>query len=214
MRREDLHQRSGARGRAAVLASAAAVALLLSGCSFNVKEELGLLNNGPDEFTVVKKKPLEMPEGQAALPEPRPGAASRVDPRPSEDAQIALTGRAAPTVTSDAPSKAENALLAAANVVPQTTVGDIGWKIIFDTPAKPSIEQVSELFFQIKQAFDDFVRGAALRPVIRTEWVDSIENRLLSGVDAGTSAARALAALGSSDTVSSAEPVRGSGGER
>lgn len=116
MRREDLHQRSGARGRAAVLASAAAVALLLSGCSFNVKEELGLLNNGPDEFTVVKKKPLEMPEGQAALPEPRPGAASRVDPRPSEDAQIALTGRAAPTVTSDAPSKAENALLAAAKV--------------------------------------------------------------------------------------------------
>jgi hypothetical protein len=49
------------------------------------------------------------------------------------------------------------ALLAAASVVPQTTVGDIGWKIIFDTPARPSIEQVSELFFQIKQAFDDFV---------------------------------------------------------
>lgn len=49
------------------------------------------------------------------------------------------------------------ALLAAAAVIPQASVGDIGWKIIFDLPPKPSIEQVSELFFQIKQAFDDFI---------------------------------------------------------
>jgi hypothetical protein len=41
--------------------------------------------------------------------------------------------------------------------LPQTSVSDIGWKIIFDTPARPSIEQVSELLFQIKQAFDHFV---------------------------------------------------------
>ncbi len=35
------------------------------------------------------------------------------------------------------------------------------------------------------QAFDDFVRGAALRPVVRTEWVDSVERRLVAAVDAG-----------------------------
>ncbi|WP_230595425.1 NAD-dependent epimerase/dehydratase family protein [Rhodococcoides fascians] len=50
------------------------------------------------------------------------------------------------------------------------------------------------------QAFDDFVRGAALRPVVRTEWVDAIENRLLGAVDTGASAARVLATLGSADT--------------
>jgi hypothetical protein len=49
------------------------------------------------------------------------------------------------------------ALLAAAAILPATSVGDIGWKIIFELPSKPSIEQVSELLFQLKQAFDDFI---------------------------------------------------------
>jgi hypothetical protein len=49
------------------------------------------------------------------------------------------------------------ALLAAAAVLPSTSVPDIGWKIIFDMPPRPSIEQVSELLFQLKQAFDDFI---------------------------------------------------------
>ncbi|MGA9872238.1 MAG: NAD-dependent dehydratase, partial [Rhodococcus sp. (in: high G+C Gram-positive bacteria)] len=45
------------------------------------------------------------------------------------------------------------------------------------------------------QAFDDFVRGAALRPVLGTEWVDSVERRLLATVDAGASVSKtALAA--------------------
>jgi len=49
------------------------------------------------------------------------------------------------------------ALLAAAKLLPPASVGDIGWKIIFDLPPHPSIEQASELFFQIKQAFDGFI---------------------------------------------------------
>ena len=49
------------------------------------------------------------------------------------------------------------AIIAAVGWLPQTTVTDIGWKIIFDTPARPSVEQVSELLFQIKQAFDQFI---------------------------------------------------------
>ncbi len=49
------------------------------------------------------------------------------------------------------------ALLAAANVLPAASVSDIGWKIIFELPPRPSIQQVSELLFQIKQAFDDFI---------------------------------------------------------
>ena len=49
------------------------------------------------------------------------------------------------------------ALLAAAAILPGASVADIGWKIIFDMPPQPSIEQISELVFQIKQAFDDFI---------------------------------------------------------
>jgi hypothetical protein len=49
------------------------------------------------------------------------------------------------------------AALAAANVLPPASVGDIGWKIIFELPPNPSIAEASELVFQIKQAFDDFI---------------------------------------------------------
>ncbi len=37
------------------------------------------------------------------------------------------------------------------------SITDMGWKIIWDLPAKPNVEQVSELFFGLKQAFDDFM---------------------------------------------------------
>jgi hypothetical protein len=49
------------------------------------------------------------------------------------------------------------ALLSAAHLLPAVSVADIGWEIIFKVPTHPSIEQVSELIFQIKQAFDDFI---------------------------------------------------------
>jgi len=61
------------------------------------------------------------------------------------------------------------ALLAAAAVLPAASVADIGWRIIFEIPARPSIEQVSELFFQIKQAFDDFI-VTALSSVMDARW--------------------------------------------
>jgi hypothetical protein len=49
------------------------------------------------------------------------------------------------------------AMLAAAAVLPSASVSDIGWKIVFQLPPKPSIAEASELLFQIKQAFDDFI---------------------------------------------------------
>ncbi len=61
------------------------------------------------------------------------------------------------------------ALLAVAAILPPTNVTDIGWKIIFDTPTRPSVEQVSELFFQLKQAFDDFI-VRALSVVLDERW--------------------------------------------
>jgi hypothetical protein len=61
------------------------------------------------------------------------------------------------------------ATLAALALVPQTTLSDLGWKMIWEVPAKPSLEQVSELVFQIKQAFDDFI-VTLLSTVMSRDW--------------------------------------------
>lgn len=50
---------------------------------------------GPDEFSVLPSKPLEMPEDMAALPQPTPGGSNRTDPTPQADLAIALGGNPA-----------------------------------------------------------------------------------------------------------------------
>jgi len=49
------------------------------------------------------------------------------------------------------------AITAAYGLIPSTSVGDLGWKLVWELPRNPSVAQVSELFFQIKQAFDGFI---------------------------------------------------------
>jgi len=61
------------------------------------------------------------------------------------------------------------ALLAAAGMLPQQSVTGLGWKIIFETPENPSVEQVSELLFQLKQAFDQFI-VSMLSQVMSADW--------------------------------------------
>lgn len=59
------------------------------------------------------------------------------------------------------------AALAALTLIKSSSLSDIGWKMIWEVPARPSVEQASELVFQIKQTFDDFVvtlLGAVLPP--------------------------------------------------
>ncbi len=75
---------------------AVALVLALVACS---PKEPKLLNirsetNGPDEFSILPPKALQQPEDLVALPEPTPGGFSRTDPTPTEDAIIALGGRA------------------------------------------------------------------------------------------------------------------------
>jgi hypothetical protein len=61
------------------------------------------------------------------------------------------------------------AVLAAYGLMPSSSVGEIGWKLVWELPAKPSVSQVSELFFQLKQAFDDFI-VTLLSAVLDKEW--------------------------------------------
>ncbi|NBZ89613.1 DUF3035 domain-containing protein [Stagnihabitans tardus] len=49
--------------------------------------------NGPDEFSILPPKGLEMPEDLAALPEPTPGGTNLTDQNPQADAILALGGK-------------------------------------------------------------------------------------------------------------------------
>jgi Protein of unknown function (DUF3035) len=83
---------------------------------------LGSKPPAPDEFQVLARKPLRMP-ASVALPEPRPGTPSPLEPDPNRDAVVALLGRdAAPpgagpnTGPGAGTSRGEQALLSAADV--------------------------------------------------------------------------------------------------
>lgn len=77
-----------------------AAATVLTACGGG-DQEPNLLNisqprsEGPDEFSVLPTKPLEMPEDMAALPQPTPGGSNLTDPTPQADAIAALGGNAA-----------------------------------------------------------------------------------------------------------------------
>jgi hypothetical protein len=71
--------------------------LALSACS-RPEGELNLRNlrsvgAGPDEFSVLPGKPLEMPTQLSSLPEPTPGGANLTDQNPLADGVAALGGR-------------------------------------------------------------------------------------------------------------------------
>ena len=96
--------------------AAAMTLLALLGCDRigNPFVVLGSKPPAPDEFQVIAREPLRMP-ATVALPEPRPGAPSPLDPDPNRDAIVALLGTdAAPRA--EGTSQGEQALLSAADV--------------------------------------------------------------------------------------------------
>ncbi|MDQ2066252.1 DUF3035 domain-containing protein [Xinfangfangia sp. CPCC 101601] len=83
------------QAKAGVTAIAIVAMLGLAACG-DRSEPPELMNlkatEGPDEFGILPPKPLELPKSLAELPEPTPGGANRTDPRPMDDAAIALGG--------------------------------------------------------------------------------------------------------------------------
>ena len=76
--------------------------LALSACSrpdgdLNLRN-LRAIGAGPDEFSVLPSKPLEMPVELASLPSPTPGGANLTDQNPLGDGVAALGGRPAALV--------------------------------------------------------------------------------------------------------------------
>ena len=79
-----------------VLAIACTALLMLGGCGRNAATP-ELMNirsstNGPDEFSILPSKSLEMPEDLTALPEPTPGGGNLSDRDPMAEAVVALGG--------------------------------------------------------------------------------------------------------------------------
>lgn len=61
--------------------------------------------DGPDEFSVLPTRPLEMPANLTVLPPPAPGTANRVDRNPVGEGIAALGGSAAATLPGQVPGR-------------------------------------------------------------------------------------------------------------
>jgi len=91
-------------------------AVLMAGCGTGRDEDVTLSKirsegNGPDEFSIIPGKPLEMPEDMTRLPAPTPGRANRTDQNPIADGIAALGGNPGARGTG-APAAADAALVA------------------------------------------------------------------------------------------------------
>jgi hypothetical protein len=84
---------------------------LLSACE-QTKENLGLTRRTPDEFAVIKRAPLEVPQDLSSLPTPMPGARRPQEVSPGVLARETLVGPDTAAQQPVAPSAAESALLA------------------------------------------------------------------------------------------------------
>jgi len=80
------------------------------------------------------------------------------------------------------------AILAAVAIIPSSSLSDLGWKIMWDMPARPTVDQVSELVFQIKQVFDGFV-VTILATVMSKDWAQIVGILISVNVLAGFVAA-------------------------
>jgi hypothetical protein len=73
------------------------LAMALPACE-SARRSLGLDKNPPDEFKIVSRAPLTVPD-QFTLPEPQPGKTRPQELQPQQDAEVAFSLSPSPTVT-------------------------------------------------------------------------------------------------------------------
>lgn len=106
------------QARIGTLGIAFAAVLTLAACGNGREPQLMNLRSshqGPDEFSVLPTKPLEMPKDLASLPTPTPGGKNLTDPTPKADAVAALGGNPRRLDETGQVPAADGALLAAAS---------------------------------------------------------------------------------------------------
>jgi len=97
------------------------LAVALPACE-SARRSLGLDKNPPDEFKIVSRAPLTVPD-QFALPEPQPGKPRPQELQPQQDAQVALFGAPLTVAGQEQYSLGEESILMTAEVEDQ--VADI-----------------------------------------------------------------------------------------
>lgn len=105
------------RGQGTAAAVAGLALFVLAGCSQNDGAPRLMFaaeqHRGPDEFSIVPTRPLEMPASLASLPEPTPNGSNRVDPVPRADVAVAMGGSGAVATRGGVPAS-DGALIARA----------------------------------------------------------------------------------------------------
>ena len=96
-----------------------ALGLFVTACGrgetiFDKNGDFKIRDAGPDEFSIIPTKPLEIPEDTVTLPEPTLGSKNRVDVEPERDAIVALGGKP-DRLDSELIARDEQALIAAAS---------------------------------------------------------------------------------------------------
>lgn len=130
----------------------------VAGCS-GAKKQLGISKSKPDEFSVVKRAPLEMPPDYVLRP-PRPGAVRPQESEMAVEAETAVFGRGA-NRNAYKPDSAEEALLYKAGA--KDTDENIRQIVDEETSALvPDEKAVSERLFGIMGSEDDSRPGSVL----------------------------------------------------
>ncbi len=72
---------------------AALMVLMIASCGGGGLRPNIAKTGGPDEFSVLPSRPLDIPQNLSVLPAPTPGGVNLTDPNPVGDAVVALGGR-------------------------------------------------------------------------------------------------------------------------
>jgi len=99
-----------------LIISVCCLALITTGCGVDVKKQLGLDRQVPDEFSVMKRAPLEIPKDFTNLPKPQPGMQRPQDVTAKDQAKQVILGEGQSVQTGVA-SATENSLLKQAGAV-------------------------------------------------------------------------------------------------
>lgn len=97
------------RGRLVTLAGLIVATLAVAGCEGSnktVQEMIGYDRSTPDEFAVMPRAPLAMPDSMEELPPPTPGAPRPQEAQPREQAEAILFGQGQKVTRQAAPAAA------------------------------------------------------------------------------------------------------------
>lgn len=161
--------------RSSALAGLVLAGLALAGCQGTVQEAFGLRKRAPDEFQVVRGRPLVVPPDRNLRP-PQPGASGPGQVDAARSARATLVGQsaeAAPSTGDAAAGRGEAALLRAARGEADP---DIRRRLAEDDSQLAFVDESTFLFIL------DWQRRAAQAPASRGEALDpAAEARRLQG---------------------------------